>query len=241
MISVAIIIVSYKTAQLTIDCLHSIACERTSSDLEIMVTVVDNSREDFPAVQHAIETNNWSDWVTLVCPPRNGGFAYGNNFGIEVSGSKQSPDYIHLLNPDTVVRKGAISALVNFLQARPEVGIAGSSFENLDGTDWPFAFRFPTMLSEIEEGLGFGLATWLLKPWVVARRMGRSAEQIDWVPGASMMIRQSTLDATCGLDATYFLYFEETDLCFQAKKKGFQTWYVPEKVASCILPDRAQS
>jgi GT2 family glycosyltransferase len=58
--------------------------------------------------------------------------------------------------------------------------------------------------------------------------MEKSQQQIDWVPGASMMIRRSTLDALCGLDEEYFLYFEETDLCFRAREKGFQTWYVPD-------------
>lgn len=228
MIGVAIIIVTFKTAHLTIDCLHSIAAERTTCDLNITVTVVDNSHVDFPIIEEEIRSNNWSSWIKLVSPPTNGGFAYGNNFGARIACSNQSPKHIYLLNPDTVVRKGAITALVNFLEKRPEVGIAGSGLENPDGTDWPFAFRFPTIMSEIEQGLGFGLATRFLRPWVIARTMGKSEQQIDWVPGASMMIRRSTFDAIYGLDEGYFLYFEETDLCFRAREKGFQTWYVPD-------------
>jgi hypothetical protein len=108
------------------------------------------------------------------------------------------------------------------------VGIAGSSFENSDGSDWPIAFRFPTLLSELENGLQFGLATRLLRRWVVAKRMGNHSQQIDWVPGASMMVRWSVFETIGGFDENYFLYFEETDFCFRAKKSGFTTWYVPE-------------
>jgi N-acetylglucosaminyl-diphospho-decaprenol L-rhamnosyltransferase len=226
-IHVAIVIVTYRTAELTIDCLRSIEKERNNGKLHVTAVVVDNSLEDVDAIQLAVRQNEWSDWVSCAPAPKNGGFAYGNNLGIQLSQVHGATDYIHLLNPDTVLRTGAIDALVSFLEANPEVGIAGSSFENLDGSDWPIAFRFPTILSELEEGLRFGIATKLLRPWVVAQTMGTSPELVDWVPGASMMIRKQVLDAIGGLDERYFLYFEETDFCYRARMKGFQTWYVP--------------
>jgi N-acetylglucosaminyl-diphospho-decaprenol L-rhamnosyltransferase len=225
---VAVIIVTYKTAELTIDCLRSINAERNHCGLVITATVVDNSTEDYGAITDAIDHNHWSDWVQLVCPPRNGGFAYGNNYGVETARQARTPDYVHLLNPDTVVRQDAIFSLVQFLEAHPDIGIAGSGFENLDGSDWPFAFRFPTIFSEIEEGLQLGVASKFLTPWIVARTMGSTPERVDWVPGASMMIRRRVFDAVGGLDDHYFLYFEETDFCLRANRHGFQTWYVPE-------------
>jgi N-acetylglucosaminyl-diphospho-decaprenol L-rhamnosyltransferase len=224
---VAVIIVTYKTAQLAIDCLSSIQAQRDQPGLFVTATIVDNSREDYEPINRAVRANGWSDWVQLCCPEKNGGFAHGNNVGVKFAQETFSPDYIHLLNPDTVLRKGAIASLTQFLEAHKEVGIAGSSFENLDGSDWPFAFRFPTIWSEIEEGLQLGLATKLLKRWVVARAMGQVSEQVEWVPGASMMIRRAAFDALGGLDNNYFLYFEETDFCYRANQLGFQTWYVP--------------
>jgi N-acetylglucosaminyl-diphospho-decaprenol L-rhamnosyltransferase len=149
--------------------------------------------------------------------PKNGGFAYGNNLAIQRAYEVGPPDYVYLLNPDTVLRKGAIGVLAHFLEAHPDVGIAGSSFENLDGTDWPIAFRFPSMLSEFEGGLQFGLATWVLRRWVIAVQMSKVAQPIDWVPGASMMIRRAVIEAIGGLDENYFLYFEETDFCLRAE------------------------
>jgi N-acetylglucosaminyl-diphospho-decaprenol L-rhamnosyltransferase len=226
-IAVAVAIVSYKSAALTIDCLQSIESERNRPGVSINAVVVDNASGDTPAIAQALEANSWSSWVTLVTAPRNGGFAYGNNLAIRRAKADGSPDYFLLLNPDTQVRHGAIDALVRFLENHPAVGIAGSSFENPDGSDWPIAFRFPSMMSEIESGLELGLATRLLRRWVVPVQM-TVPQPIDWVPGASMMIRPAVLEEIGGFDENYFLYFEETDFCFRAKKAGFPTWYVPE-------------
>jgi N-acetylglucosaminyl-diphospho-decaprenol L-rhamnosyltransferase len=227
-INVAVVIVSYRCANLTIDCLRSIEGERSTAGIRIRVIVVDNGSEDAPLIARAIEASRWSSWVTLIVAPRNGGFAYGNNLAFRRAYDEGPPDYLHMLNPDTLVRKGAIGTLVRFLEARPDVGIAGSSFENFDGTDWLFTFRFPSILSELEQGLQLGLATRLLRPWVVARQMSAVPEPIDWIPGASMMIRRAVVDTIGGFDENYFLYYEETDFCLRAKKAGFSTWYVPE-------------
>ena len=160
--------------------------------------------------------------------PKNGGFAYGNNFGIRAAFEQSPPHYIYLLNPDTQVRPGAIAALAAFLEGHPQVGVAGSSFETEDGTDWPFAFRFPTLLSEVEHGVRLGLVTRCLSHWTVARAMSPVAQPTDWISGASMMIRPSVLNAVGGLDENFFLYFEETEFCHRARRAGFPTWYVPE-------------
>ena len=227
-IDVAIAIVSYRSAKLTIDCLRSIDAERSTPGVRIRAIVVDNASGDAGEIAEAIATNSWSSWVAVVKAPRNGGFAYGNNLAFERARSDGPTDYFYMLNPDTIVRKGAIGALTRFLEANPAVGIAGSSFENLDGSDWPIAFRFPSIMSELESGLRFGLATRVLRRWVVAVKMSSVPQPIDWVSGASMMIRRAVLDAIGGFDENYFLYFEETDFCWRAKKAGFSTWYVPE-------------
>src|SRR5207248_691240 len=78
-IDVAVVIVTYKTADLTIDCLRSVAAERLTSRIPIRAIVVDNASDDASSISRAIEANGWSSWVTLVIAPRNGGFAYGNN------------------------------------------------------------------------------------------------------------------------------------------------------------------
>jgi GT2 family glycosyltransferase len=200
--------------------------------------VIDNDSGDLPVIARSVESNQWTSWVTLVAAPKNGGFAYGNNLGVQRANADAAPDYIYLINPDAQVRPGAIGALVRFLEAHHDVGIAGSSFEDLDGTDWPIAFRFPGLFSELDSGLEFGIVSRLLRRWVVARRMSKIAQPVDWICGASMLIRPAVFAAIGGLDENYFLYFEETDFCFRAKQAGFPTWYVPE---SRVMHIRGQS
>jgi hypothetical protein len=225
---IAVVIVTYKSAQLTIDSLRSVDAERSTAGLRIRAVVVDNASGDLPAIADAVAANDWSSWVTCVLAPINGGFAFGNNLGIRQAYVTGAPAYVHLLNPDAQLRRGAIGSLVQFMEAHPEVGIAGGSFENLDGSDWPFAFRFPSMLSELDSRLEVYLVTRLLRPWIVPRVMTKTPQPVDWVCGASMMIRASVFAAIGGLDENYFLYFEETDFCYRAKQAGYSTWYIPE-------------
>jgi N-acetylglucosaminyl-diphospho-decaprenol L-rhamnosyltransferase len=227
-LDIAVVIVTYKSAPLTIETLRSLTAERAIPGLSLRAFVVDNASGDLPEIERAIALNEWSSWVTLVQAPINGGFAYGNNIGIERAYASRIPSYVHLLNPDTLVRPGAIESLVRFMETHPEVGITGGSFETRDGSDWPIAFRFPSLVGEVVHGLEFGIVTRLLEPWTTLRHMSKSSEPVDWVSGASVMIRPQLLAAIGGLDENYFLFFEETDFCRRARAAGFRTWYVPE-------------
>ena len=142
-IEIAVVIVTYKSAELTMACLASIDSEREMQSLKIRAIVVDNASGDLPQIEQAVEQYGWASWVTLIPAPRNGGFAYGNNLGIRRAFEIGNPNYIYLLNPDTLVRPRAISALVGFLESHPKIGIAGSSFETEDGKVWPSHFDFP--------------------------------------------------------------------------------------------------
>lgn len=225
--SVSIVIVTFRSARLAIDCLRAIEKERSRSGVCIRAVVIDNASGDFPLVAQAVDANGWSSWVTIRLAARNGGFAYGNNLGMRLALETHGSDYFLLLNPDTLVRPGAIETLVRFLELHPEVGIAGSSFENPDGSDWPIAFRFPTMVSEFCSALDIGAVTRYFGRWVVARQMPPVAQAVDWICGAAMMIRAEVFRAVGGMDENYFLYFEETDFCLRAQRSGFATWYVP--------------
>ncbi len=227
-IDVAIIIVTYKSASFAIDCLDSIAVERSTPGLRIRVIVVDNASGDAQPIMRAIEKNSWSSWVTLVEAPRNGGFSYGNNLGIRRAYEDGPPAYFHLLNPDTRVFKGAVGALVQFLEAHHNVGIAGSRLEDFNGAKLAFGFRFPSILNELDRGLGFGWISRVFRLWTAVIDVLPEPQPVDWVSGTSMMIRQNVIESIGGLDENYFLYFEDPDFCFRAKKAGFSTWCVPD-------------
>ena len=234
-VSVTVIIVSYRSAKLTIESLRSVDAERSGTDVAIRLVVVDNASGDYPHLVRAIEENGWGSWMTPILAPRNGGFAYGNNLGIQKAFEQHVPDYVYLLNPDAQVRPGAIRALVSFLESNKVIGIAGSSFENPDGSDWPIAFRFPSIVSEFCGTLEIGVISRLLERWQVPRHMSRVAQPVDWICGASMMIRSKVFDTIGGLDENYFLYFEETDFCRRARDAGFPTWYVPSSRVMHII------
>src|SRR3979490_414201 len=125
---IAVVIVTYRSAQLAIDSLGSVDAERSNTGLVIRAVVVDNASGDLPAIAAAGLANNWSDWVTCVQAPVNGGFAYGNNLGIRQAYANGAAAYVHLLNPDAQVRAGAIGSLVQFLEGHPDAGIVGGSF-----------------------------------------------------------------------------------------------------------------
>jgi GT2 family glycosyltransferase len=67
----------------------------------------------------------------------------------------------------------------------------------------------------------------LLERWIVAPPVVDYAFETDWVAGASMIIRRETMEATGLLDEGYFTYFDDIDYCFNAKKRGWPSWYVP--------------
>jgi len=233
---VAVVIVTYRSAELTIACLRSVQEERQSSrEISVRAFVVDNASGDAAVIRNALQAEGWQSWVTLIEAPVNGGFAYGNNLGVQHAYAEKSPDYVYLLNPDTEVRPGAIGSLVRFLESSPQAGIAGGSFEHLDGRIWPIAFRFPTICSELSHGLQMGIVSRLLQRWTVARSMIQLTQPVDWICGAAMMIRPGVFDRIGGFDENYFLYFEETDFCNRARQAGYSTWYVPESRVMHIM------
>jgi N-acetylglucosaminyl-diphospho-decaprenol L-rhamnosyltransferase len=228
--SVLVVIVNYRSAGLAIDCLRSLAPE-VASHPGARAVVVENASGDDSAdrLASAIRDEGWGGWASLVVAPRNGGFAAGNNLAIAPSlASGRPPGLVWLLNPDTIVRPGALRELVGFLDRRPDVGLAGSRLEYPDGEPQRSAFNFPTVLGELESGLRLGPVSWALRRHVQAPPVPEGECRVDWVAGASLMVRREVFDAVGLLDEGYFMYFEEVDFCFKAARAGWPCWYVPE-------------
>jgi hypothetical protein len=234
---VAVIIVNYRSAELTLQALASLAEERKNPALKLRCVVVENDSGDAEKLREGIAP--YAAFAELELSPVNGGFGAGNNLGMRrVLKSGDRPFAFHFLNPDTVVHPGAVLSLVRFLHDHPRAGAVGSRFEHADGTPWPIAFRFPTPWGELEGAAQLRVLTRLLRGHSVARELGETPEQVDWLSGASMMMRRETLERVGGFDETYFLYFEETDLCLRVKQAGWDIWYVPD---SRVMHIRGQS
>ena len=225
-----IIIVNYRTADLTIDCLHSLSAQ-VSAMPECRVVVVDNLSGDGSVnrIEDAIDREDWSAWVSVLPNDRNGGFAYGNNAGIRYAlSSQKQPDYFLVVNHAAIVRPEDVEACVSFLANNPDIGIVGSRLQDAEGNFVGSAHNAPTVLGELEAGARLGMLSRLLARYVVTPPLRAEAHECEWVSGASMMVRREVFDAIGLLDDGFFLYFEEVDFCCRARKAGWKVWYLPE-------------
>jgi GT2 family glycosyltransferase len=227
--SLAVVIVNYRTAGLVVDCLRSLAPEVAGLP-GTQVVVVDNASGDGSAdvIARALVEEGWSGWSSLVPLQHNGGFSTGNNAAIRLLRAQaQPPDWILLLNPDTIACSGALGALLDAALALPRAGIVGSALEELDGTPQASTFRFLSVLGEFECAVRFGLVSRLLSGSTIVLPRPASRSKVDWVSGASMLVRRELLDEIGLLDEGFFLFCEETDLCLRAARRGWETWFEP--------------
>lgn len=226
--TVLTVVLNYRTPDMTLR-----AVEAALHEMEGMagaLTIVDNDSGDgsFETLVAAVKERGWQR-VRVLQSGRNGGYGAGNNHGIRhglPDGS--APDYIYILNSDAFPEPGAIRTLVDHLQAHPEAGFAGSRIHGDDGAYHQTAFRFPTVFSEFEDAARTGPISWLLGRFVVALPEPTGVQEVDWMAGASLLVRRSMLDRVGMFDERYFLYFEETDLCLRARRAGWKAVYLPQ-------------
>jgi hypothetical protein len=224
-----VVVVNYRTADLALDCLRSLAAEAAALP-GLRATVVDNASGDGSAdrLAAAIRAEGWDRWATVLPLAENRGFSAGNNAAVRPALAAADPPHaVLLLNPDTVVRPGAVTELLRFLADHPDVGLVGPRLEDPDGTPQRSAFRFPTVLGELENGVRLGVLTRLLSRYVVAPPVPDQPCRTDWLSGACLLVRREVFEAAGLLDEGYFLYFEEVDFCRRAAAAGWPCWYVP--------------
>lgn len=230
-----IAIVNYRSAGMVADLLDTLA-EEVRGLVGVRVRVGDNgSGDDSVARLRAhVQARGYQDFAEVLDLGHNGGFAFGNNRLIEGPLSAPAdarPRYVLLLNPDTLVRPGAIRALLEFMQARPDAGLAGSRLIDPDGSVQVSAFRFQGLFSELDDGLRLGLVSRLLSRWkVTAPQPLDRPTRCDWVAGASLIVRREVFERIGLMDEAYFLYFEEEDFIKRAADAGFSCWYVPDSI-----------
>ena len=197
------------------------------------MVIVDNASGDgsFEMLRDAAQARGWTEGgaVRVVQSGHNGGFGAGNNVGIRAGMADGAvPDLVYLLNSDAFPEPGALVAMVLALQADPGAGIAGSFIYGEDHVPHETAFRFPSALSEFEESAATGPISRILSRYRVPLEIPQVTTRVDWLAGASMMIRREVLERAGLFDEGFFLYFEETELCHRAMRAGFGTLYVPE-------------
>lgn len=224
------VLLNWRTPQMTLQAAE--AALRELDGIAGALVIVDNDSGDgsFETLTAEVAARGWDrgpQAVRVLQTGRNGGFGAGNNFGIRAGlpdGSR--PDYVYLLNSDAFPDAGAIRLLLDHLESHPATGFAGSYIHGPEGDPHRTAFRFPSIRGELEAQARFGPISRLLNRWIVAQPIPDATVRVDWLAGASLMMRQSVLDRIGLFDETFFLYFEETDLCRRAARAGWPTDYV---------------
>src|SRR5262249_9655558 len=146
-------------------------------------------------LRQAIGENGWGAWVDLTVIYPNRGFTGGNNIVIRPAlESDDPPEYVLLLNADTVVLEHALDSLVAFLDEHPRAGIAGSLLLSPEGNPQASPFRFPGIATELDKGLRLGIVSKLLSRWGLVLPKPTTACPVGWVAGASMILRRTMLE-----------------------------------------------
>lgn len=230
--SVLTVILNWRTAEMTLRAAE--AALVALNDVSGALVIVDNDSQDgsFEVLCAAVVARGWDrgpQQVRVLQSGRNGGFGAGNNVGIRAGlpdGGR--PDYVYVLNSDAFPAPDAIKALLGYLEANPTTGFAGSHIHSLEGEAHHTAFRFPSIAGEFEQAARFGPISCLLRNAIVAPPLPSQSQAVDWLAGASLMMRQAVLDQVGLFDERFFLYFEETELCLRAAQAGWPTAYVVE-------------
>lgn len=213
-VDISVAMVSWNASQFLDPCLSSVY--RNGQDNRLEVVVIDNASVDGSA--DLIE-QEFPD-VTVVRNDSNVGFARATNQAIRLSRGR----YVLLLNPDTVLPPSAIQTLLRFLEEHPRVAAVGPRIVNSNGDIVESYSSFP------------GLALALRGISIIAtasfdcrlQSVDPKPKAVDWICGACMLVRREALDQVGLLDEGFFMYWEETDLCWRFWRNGWEVYYLPD-------------
>jgi len=220
---ISIIIVNYKSRDLTLNCIRSIkAADWPGLDYEIIV--VDNYSGD-------LKSDDLKQFgkINFIMNGRNIGLGAANNLGIRQALSK----YIAIMNPDTSAEKNVFIKLFDFMEKNFQVGVAGPKQLNPDGSWQDSCFRWPGLLTPIFRRTALGrtavgkkdLDRFLYKDY-----NKNDVREVDWLLGSFLFCRAQALRQAGAFDEKFFLYFEDTDLCRRFHQAGWKVVYQPAVV-----------
>jgi GT2 family glycosyltransferase len=231
----AVVILNYNTCALLGECLRSVQPEH-HRDLRFTVIVVDNASTDGSAAMVRREFPH----VQLLAHTANIGYSAGNNLALRALGFDKAPPpgssaadalprYALLLNPDTVVPRGALAAMVRFMDAHPQAGAAGPRVRRPDGSlDRACRRSFPTPQVSFYRMVG------LSRLFPHSRRFNAynleylpedAVHTVDSVVGAYMQVRREAILQAGLLDESFFMYGEDLDWAKRIKDAGWEVWY----------------
>ena len=222
----AAVVVGYDSGACLLRCVASLRAAGISEVVVVDNCSTDGSLEDLAAADAA---------VAVVPAGRNLGYGSAANLGA----ARTSADHVLVCNPDLVVEPECVGRLVEVLDREPACAIVGPRIDNPDGTRYPSARAFPSWA--VAAGHAFLGPIAPGNRWSRRYKMVRAADDspgryagerrpADWVSGACMMVRRTAFVSLGGFDESYFMYAEDVDLCWRARRAGWEVLYEPSAV-----------
>lgn len=213
---VTIVVLNYNGKDDTIECLRSMEKLRYSNH---EIVLVDNGSED----GSPLAVREMFPGVTIIENGENLGFSEGNNVGIKY-GLENGSSYVLLLNNDTVVAdEQLLDSLVEFAEGTRKAGAVGPRILYWQSERIWFAGGRVSYLT--------GFCRHMDKGTIDREYSTVAPYVVDYVTGCCLLINVNVLRDIGLLDPDYFLYYEDTDLCFRARKSGYVNYVVP----SCMI------
>jgi GT2 family glycosyltransferase len=215
MTKLSIIIISYNTPKLITDCLDSVT-KNLPGNSEIIVIDNNSDPETLTALKQFPQ-------IKLIKNSQNIGFAGANNQGV----AKASGQYLLFLNSDTLVKPGSLQHLIDFFESHPNSGIVSPQILNADQAVQSNGGSLPNIAN---------IAGWMLfiddlpvikqifPSYHQKAAFFRKSRSLGWVSGAALAIRREVVDQIGGWDEKIFMYGEDIDLCFRARKANWQVY-----------------
>ena len=220
MMDLSIIIVSYNTREVLLDCIRSVHVHTTTITFEVIV--VDNNSLD--GTVSALKEVHPA--TTIIANSDNRGFAKAVNQGLAVSRGRHAL----LLNSDTIVRDQALAIMVAYLDDHRDVGAVSCQQWTGDGRLTHTCFPFPS----IRDHLVYSVLFQRIVPTMQAAAAATHAvdctrsQDVEWANGACLMVRRALLQQLGGLDEEFFMYFEDVDLCWRLRQQGYRVRHIAE-------------
>lgn len=199
------IILNFNSYEETIKCIRNLQCI-SYKDYEIII--VDNASKDSSVERIKKEF----PLLKLLVSSENLGYAYGNNMGIKYALEKGA-DYICILNNDVVVEEKFLEPLIDILKSDATIGMVGPAICQYNARD---------TIQSMGAGINLltGLAQAKHKNKAFSSMAGRDIE-VDYLGGACFVVKREVIEKIGFIPENYFLFFEETEFCLKAKRKGF--------------------
>lgn len=210
----SIVIVNYNSSSVLKNCLESIRKNKNGLDLEVIIVDSNSPKENEQANLLLFEKEYQDLALKLMLMEDNRGFGAANNKGARRAVGK----YLFILNADTIVENNALCQMVDFLENNLHTAIVGPKLINKQKQiqEWSCGPK-TSLLKTIKNNFGF-----------IPKHLwqANSSIKVDWISGASLMIRKNVFNKIQGFDENFFMYFEDEDLCWRVKDLGYVIYYL---------------